>query len=142
GKPVWEYLEISRSISTPAIVDDILHVADYSGIVHCLNALTGEVYWTYDTNGHVWGSTLYIDGKIYVGNEEGEMHILEAGKTLKKIAVIEFPGPLYATPVYANDTLYIMTMSQLYAFGTPENAAAGGAPAEGEAKAAPDAEAK
>lgn len=117
GKPVWEYKEISRSISTPAIVDDSLYVADYSGIVHCLNALTGEKYWTYDTKGHIWGSTLVVDGKLYVGNEEGELHILEAGRELKKLAVIEFPGPLYATPVFANETLYVMTMSQLYAFG-------------------------
>ena len=40
-----------------------------------------------------------------------------SGKKLEKIAVIDFPGSLYATPVFANDTLYIMTMSQLYAFG-------------------------
>jgi len=118
GKPVWTYKEISRSVSTPAIKDDILYVADYSGIVHCLNALTGEKYWTYDTKGHVWGSTLLVDGKLYIGNEEGELHILQEGKTLKELGTVDFPGPVYATPVFANETLYIMTMSQLYAFGT------------------------
>ncbi len=117
GKPLWTYKEISRSVSTPSIKDDILYVTDYSGIVHCLNALTGEKYWTYDTKGHVWGSTLVVDGKLYVGNEEGELHILAEGKTLKELGTVDFPGPVYATPVFANDTLYIMTMSQLYAFG-------------------------
>ena len=117
GKPVWTYKEISRSVSTPSIANDILYVADYSGIVHCLNALTGEKYWTYDSKGHIWGSTLVVDGKLYIGNEEGELHILEASKTLKEIATIDFPGPVYATPVFANETLYVMTMSQLYAFG-------------------------
>lgn len=117
GKPLWTYKEISRSVSTPSIKDDILYVADYSGIVHVLNALTGEKYYTYDTKGHVWGSTLVVDGKVYVGNEEGELHILQAGKTLKELGTVDFPGPVYASPVFANDTLYIMTMSQIYAFG-------------------------
>ena len=117
GKPVWTYKDISRSISTPSIADDILYVADYSGILHCLNALTGEKHWTYDTKGHIWGSTLVVDGKLYIGNEEGEVHILQAGKTLKVLGTVDFPGPVYASPVFANDTLYIMTMSQLYAFG-------------------------
>ena len=118
GKPVWTYTEINRSVSTPSIVDDILYVADYSGLIHVLDAITGAKLDTYDTKGHIWGSTLHVDGKIYVGNEEGELHILKAGKKLEKIAVIDFPGSLYATPVFANGTLYIMTMSQLYAFGT------------------------
>ena len=118
GKAVWTYKEINRSVSTPAIVDDIVYVADYSGLVHALDANTGAKLSVYDTKGHIWGSTLYIDGKIYIGNEEGELHILKAGKQLEKIAVIDFPGSIYATPVFANDTLYIMTMSQIYAFGT------------------------
>ncbi len=117
GKPLWTYKGINRSVSTPSIVDDLVYVADYSGLVHCLDANTGEKIWVYDTKGHVWGSTMVIDGKIYIGNEEGELHILQAGKTMKEIATIDFPGPLYATPIYANDTLYIMTMSHLYAFG-------------------------
>ncbi len=117
GKAVWTYKEINRAISTPSIVNDVVYIADYSGLVHALDAHTGAKLAQYDTLGHIWGSTLYVDGKLYVGNEEGELHILKAGRTLEKIAVIDFPGPLYATPVYANDTLYVMTMSQIYAFG-------------------------
>jgi outer membrane protein assembly factor BamB len=117
GKIVWTYKDINRSISTPAIVDDIVYVADYSGLIHALDANTGALLSKYDTKGHIWGSTLYVDGKIYIGNEEGELHILKAGKQMEKVAVIDFPGSLFATPVYANGTLYIQTMSQLYAFG-------------------------
>ncbi len=118
GKALWTYKDINRSISTPAIVDDIVYVADYSGLVHAVDANTGKKLSVYDTKGHIWGSTLYIDGKLYIGNEEGELHIIKAGKQLEKIAVVDFPGSVFATPVYANDTLYIMTMGQLYAFST------------------------
>jgi len=117
GKALWTYKDINRSVSTPAIVDDIVYVADFSGLVHAVDANTGAKLSVYDTKGHIWGSTLFIDGKLYVGNEEGELHIIKAGKQLEKIAVIDFPGSIFATPVFSNGTLYIMTMSQLYAFG-------------------------
>ena len=117
GKARWTYKGINRSVSTPSIKDDIIYVADYSGLVHCLNAQTGEKYWVYDTKGHIWGSTMIVGDKLLIGNEEGELHILQTGKEMKELATIDFPGPLYATPIFANNTLYIMTMSHLYAFG-------------------------
>ncbi|RYD37042.1 MAG: pyrrolo-quinoline quinone [Verrucomicrobiaceae bacterium] len=119
ANPVWTFKGIGRSVSTPSIKDGLIYVAEYSGLIHCLDAKTGKQYWQYDTKGHVWGSTLVVDDKIYIGNEEGELHILQTGKELKEVATIDFPGPLYASPVYANDTLYLMTMSHLYAFAKP-----------------------
>jgi outer membrane protein assembly factor BamB len=120
GKAVWTYTGIGRSISTPSIADDIIYAADYSGVVHALDAGTGKKLWTYDTNGHIWcSSPCYIDGKIYIGNEEGELHIISAGRIGgKKIKVIEFPSSLPISPVFANGTLYIVTMSRLYAFSS------------------------
>jgi outer membrane protein assembly factor BamB len=119
GKALWTSTTIGRSISTPSIVDDVIYAADYSGNVHALDALKGTKLWTYDTKGHIMcSSPTFIDGKIYIGNEEGELHIISAGRNGgKKIELIEFPGGLHTGPVYANGTLYVTTMSRLYAFG-------------------------
>ncbi len=118
GKPVWQYKELERSISTVSIADGLLYTCDYSGRVHCLDAETGKKLWVFDTKGHIWGSTLVADGKIYVGNEEGELNILAAGREMKKLATIEFPAQILACPVAANGVLYITTMTHLYAFST------------------------
>ncbi|MDG2122065.1 MAG: PQQ-binding-like beta-propeller repeat protein [Verrucomicrobiales bacterium] len=117
GKAVWTFTGIERSISTPSIADDLLYIADYTGRLFCIDAKTGAKYWEYDTKGHIWGSTLVADGKVYLGNEEGELTILKAGKELEKIAVLEFPAPIYSSPVAANGVLYVETQTHLYAFG-------------------------
>ena len=57
-----------------------------------------------------------MDGKVYLGNEDGELVILKAGKEKEEIATVEFPTPIFSTPVVANGVLYIMTQSHLYAY--------------------------
>src|SRR5690606_21277128 len=56
GQAEWTYEGIERSISTSSIVDDLIYAADYTGLLHCIDALTGKKYWEYDTLGHIWGS--------------------------------------------------------------------------------------
>ena len=114
---VWSYNKISRSISTPSIANGLLFIADYGGSVHCLDAATGKVYWVHDTGSHIWGSTLVADGKVYIGNEDGDFLVLAAGKVKKVIQKVQFSGPVYSSPVVANGVLYVATPTHLYAIG-------------------------
>ncbi len=116
---IWSYDKIHRSLSTPAIQDGLLYVADFSGFVHCLDAETGKPYWVYDTKSHIWGSPLAVDGKIYLGTEDGDVIIMKTGKEMKVVAKIDMRAPVYSSPVVANGTLYIATQTHLYAIGKP-----------------------
>lgn len=117
---VWQFKEIGRTISTPSIADGFLYIADYSGRLFCLDAETGEKYWEHDTLSHIWGSTLVVDGKVLLGNEDGEMVILKAGKEYEELNIVEYPAPIYSTPIVANGTLYVMTQTHLYAYELSE----------------------
>ena len=115
---VWQFKEIGRSISTPSIVDGLLYIADFAGRVYCLDAETGEKYWMHDTLSHIWSSTLVVDGKIFVGDEDGELVILKAGKEAEEIGIVTFQDPIYSTVVVADGVLYVMTQTHLYAYGS------------------------
>ena len=67
----------------------------------------------------VWGSPLVADGKVYLGDQDGDVAVLKAGAELKKIAEIDMGNSVYSTPVPANGVLYIMTRSVLYAITAP-----------------------
>jgi outer membrane protein assembly factor BamB len=122
---VWHYDKIRRSISTPAIKDGLVYQADFSGFVHCLDAKTGEVYWTHDLFAAVWASPMLIDGKIYLGDEDGDVVILQEGKTKKVLGEINMGSSVYSSAVPANGVLYISNRNQLYALSE----AAAGKPA-------------
>jgi outer membrane protein assembly factor BamB len=77
---IWHYDKIRRSISTGAVYNGLLFYADFSGFLHCLDANTGKPYWVHDMLAAVWGSPMVIDGKVYLGDEDGDIVVLEASK--------------------------------------------------------------
>ena len=64
---------------------------------------------------HMWGSTMVADGKVYVGDEDGDLVVLEASKTKKVLSETNLGAPVYSTPVVANGVLYIASNTHLYA---------------------------
>lgn len=115
---LWEYRGIHRSISTVSIdpATGLLFVGDFSGFVHCLDAETGKLYWTHDMKAHMWGSTMVADGKVYVGDEDGDFVVLAAAKEKKLLSETNLNAPIYSTPVVANGVIYVASNSHLYAF--------------------------
>jgi outer membrane protein assembly factor BamB len=114
---LWSYNKIHRSISTVSIdpATGLLFVGDFSGFVHCLDAETGQPYWVHDMKAHMWGSTLVADGKVYVGDEDGDFVVLAATKEKKVLSEVNLNAPVYSTPVVANGVIYLATQTHLYA---------------------------
>jgi outer membrane protein assembly factor BamB len=102
-------------MSTVAIEDGLLYTADLSGFVYCFDAKTGEHFWTYDAFAAIWGSPMVVDGKVYIGDEDGDVTVLKTGKKLEVIAEINMGNAVYTTPVAKNGVLYIVNRSRLFA---------------------------
>ncbi len=111
---LWQYDKIRRSISTAAIADGLLYVSDFSGYLHCLDVKTGQPYWTHDLLAAVWGSPFVVDGKVYLGDEDGDIVVMAHGKEKKVLAEINMGSAVYGTVVPANGALYINNRSQLF----------------------------
>jgi outer membrane protein assembly factor BamB len=112
---IWHYDKIRRSISTGAIYDGMIFYPDFSGFLHCLDAKTGKVFWVHDMFAAVWGSPLVVDGKVYLGDEDGDVAILQAAREKKVLAELNMGSSIYSTPVPANGVLFIANRNQLYA---------------------------
>ena len=110
-----------RTIGTVAIKDDLLYVSDLSGVVHCLDANGGEdaqakVHFTYDMLAQSWGSPLIADGRVFLGDEDGDIAIFELGaENNEPMEEINMGTSIYSTPVAANGTIYISTKDKLFA---------------------------
>jgi outer membrane protein assembly factor BamB len=116
---IWDYKGIKRSISTVSIDPEngLLFIADFSGFVHCLDAETGKLFWVHDMQAHMWGSTLVADGKVYVGDEDGDFVVLASSKEKKVLSECNLGAPIYSTPIVANGAMYIGTQTHLFVYG-------------------------
>jgi outer membrane protein assembly factor BamB len=112
---IWHFDKIRRSISTAAIVDGLVYIPDFSGYFHCLDAKTGQLYWTHDMLAAVWASPLVADGKIYLGDEDGDVVVMAPGKAAKVLNEMNMGSAVYATAVPAHGTLFLNNRSQLFA---------------------------
>ena len=112
---LWHFDKIRRSISTPAVADGLIYWPDYSGFLHCLDQKTGQEYWTHDMFAAIWGSPMIADGKIYLGDEDGDVAILQPGKTLKVLGEMNMGSSVYSTPVAVGSTIFITSRNQLFA---------------------------
>ncbi|MEO8426079.1 MAG: protein kinase [Verrucomicrobiota bacterium] len=115
---LWRNKKIHSSLSAVSIdpETDLLFISDFSGFVHCFDSVTGTLYWTHDMKAHIWpGGTMVADGKVYVGDEDGDFTVLAASKQKRFVSESNLGMPIYATPVVANGVLYIQSSSHLYA---------------------------
>jgi outer membrane protein assembly factor BamB len=131
---VWHYSEFDsdgnkkidfeetmhRSCGTVVIKDDLLYLADFSGLFHCVDATSGKPYWTHDLFAAVWGSALIVDGRVYVGDEEGKISVFKHDKVKEVLAENEMGNSVYTSPVVADNKLYIANKTHMFAIAPDE----------------------
>jgi hypothetical protein len=142
---VWAYSEVDRdgdgdiafeetmhrSIGTVSIREGILYIADFSGLFHCLDAKGDEgkakVHWVYDMLSASWSTPMIVEGKVYIGDEDGEVAIFrhsadpneamkeEDGEMVPYYGTANMGGSVYSTPAVAGNVLYISNPTHLFA---------------------------
>ena len=70
--------------------------------------------WVHDTFAAVWGSPLVADGKVYLGDEDGDVVVLQAGRKEVVLGEMFMEGAVYGSVVPANGALIIASRNQLF----------------------------
>jgi glutathione peroxidase-family protein/outer membrane protein assembly factor BamB len=106
-----------RTISTASVYNDRVFLADLSGRIHCVDWKSGKRIWVHDLLAGVWGSTLVVDDKIFIGNEDGVLTVLDATadspKVIKKFDTKSYAS-IYSTPTFANGNMFITSRTRCY----------------------------
>ena len=107
--------DFHRTMSTTSIQDGLLYIAVLNGFVYCLDLMTGQEIWKYDTFAAIWGSTWVADGKVYVGDEDGDIAVLKAGKKMELLYETNMGSAVYTTPVAHDGVIYVASRTKLFA---------------------------
>jgi outer membrane protein assembly factor BamB len=112
---IWSYPLEKHVLSTPAVYNGLVFIADCGRKFHCVDAESGKQLWTHDIDGEVWSSPYVADGKVYLGTRSGEFYVFAANREGKLLAEMDLGSPISATTTAANGVLFVATMHELYA---------------------------
>ena len=101
----------------------------YSDSIIALDAKTGKPYWTHDMLAAVWASPIVVDDKVYLGDEDGDVVVLQHGKEKKLVGEFNMGSSVYCSVVPANGNLIVANRNHLFSIGSG-GAAPGAAPSK------------
>jgi outer membrane protein assembly factor BamB len=115
---LWQTNEYLPEVSSPVAADELLILGTSYGVIACYDTETGEILWEYECDQGVYASPVIVDGKIYVLDLDGKMHIFKKDRTMQLIAEPELGESAFSTPAFANGKIYLRGMDYLYCIGT------------------------
>lgn len=119
---VWEQSRGLPYVPTPLLYHNRLYLIRNGGIASCLDAATGEYRYQEERLGALgdyYASPIAAAGKILAIAQPGTAVVFQAGDTLQVLARNTLGEEVLATPALAHHTLYLRTVSTLYAFRQP-----------------------
>lgn len=115
----WKTTRAVPRIPSPVLVGDLLFIINDSGTITCLDALTGDQFWTRRLRGNFAASLLHADGRIYCFSREGETTVFKAARSEEVLATSSLESGLMASPTLIGNSFILRTMTHLYRIDSP-----------------------
>jgi outer membrane protein assembly factor BamB len=117
GSKVWEDNRFTPDVSSPVANDKFLFISTGNGDAACYNAEKGDTLWTHYFENPFYASPVICEGKVWLLDRSGTMHIIEAGDRFKIVATSPLGENTDCTPVFSEKRIYIRGKLNLYCVG-------------------------
>ena len=115
---LWENNDYLSEIPSPVANDKYLFLPTSYGVVLCYDAITGEKYWEEEMGSSgIFSSPMIVEGKVYLQDRSGVMHIFSADKEFKLIGEANLGEDSATTPAFTQGRIYIRGEENLYCIG-------------------------
>jgi outer membrane protein assembly factor BamB len=123
GDAKWSVPGFLAGYSSPVINDGVIYQVDNGSNLYAFDVKTGEELWVQNLGTIQRASSVFGDGKIYVGNDNGDFFILkptrEGCEILDKdrLGGADSPERITASAAISNGRVFVVTDTAMYAFG-------------------------
>lgn len=114
---LWRVEDLKVGYASLLVKDGILYAVADTGRLYAFDSKTGDQLWDYNLGTVGKGSPVWADGKLYVMEVNGNIHILkpsregceELSHVELKATQVEGLDEIYASPAIANGKVYFVT---------------------------------
>ena len=114
----WRYRKGTAYVPSPILVGGRLYLMTDSGIMTCLDALTGAVVYEGGrppVPATFTASLVAYDDRLLATSEDGDTFVVKAGPAYEVVRTNSIGEPVYASLALAGGTIYIRGAEHLYA---------------------------
>ena len=116
-KVIWENNEFLSDVPSPVATDDFLFLVTSYGTAVCYDATNGTKYWEHDLGTPVYSSPMLAEGKLYIMDKKGLMHIIKADKEFSQRSECPLGEGSFCTPAFTNGHIFLRGDKNLYCIG-------------------------
>ena len=128
GELIWSQ-EFEGAISAKATINadaNLIYVPSYDNKLHALNLGDGQEKWAADATNWIWNAPAFANDMLFYADSNGEafainattgepvwqkgIHGMAVVETVRYDTPIEIKGAIQASPVYANEKVYIASV--------------------------------
>jgi len=114
GGKLWEDNTYTPDVSSPVADDQFLFLSTGSGDAACYNAEKGDTLWTHVFGNPFYSSPVICDGKVWMLDRSGIMHIVEQSGKFKLIVESKVGEETDSTPAFSEGMIFIRGKKDLY----------------------------
>jgi outer membrane protein assembly factor BamB len=113
---VWRTTRGAAYVPSPILEGDYFLVVSDSGVAHCFDAATGDLYWA-ERLGEHHASLLSAGGSVYFLNDDGVTHVVKPDRTYQLVARNELAERTFASPAISEGRLFVRGDRHLFCIG-------------------------
>ena len=125
---VWRVDGIKAGYSACLFKDGILYVTSDTGKIYAFDGADGKQLWNYSIGTVGKGAPVWADGKLFVMEVNGRIHILKPSREgceelcMVKLEAADGVGDdeIYGSPAIANGRVYFVTRDRTICIGEPD----------------------
>jgi outer membrane protein assembly factor BamB len=116
-KLLWEDSEYLSDIPSPLATGKFLFLVTSYGATVCYDAKSGTKYWEQEFETPTYASPMLAEGKVFLMDKKGVMHIFMADQTYKAVAQPAIGEGSSCTPAFADGKIVIRGDKHLFCIG-------------------------
>lgn len=118
SKVLWTYEDDLSEVSAPLTDGKFLLMANGDGVVTCLDAKTGRLFWRKQFEEGFWSSPVFIGRKVFLTDLQGKTYIFELRDKFKLLGTGEIGEKVVTTPAFVDSRIYIRAKEHLFCIGS------------------------
>jgi len=113
---------LSPYVPTPLVKGELLFLYTDNGTVACVRLSNGELLWKERPAGPLYGSPIWVEGKLYCISKAGKVIVLQADSNYKLHGIHDLGEGSFSTPVMCESGMVFRTFSRLMLLRNDGNA--------------------